>query len=332
MTLQLEPLNVLPSEKNLLTLSVVERVDAGEGIITITLADKFLGDLPAWTPGAHIDVILDDSDPADPLIRQYSLWGDPADRSRYQIGVLKSPDSRGGSVWVHEHLLPGTTVDISVPRNHFPLSDAGEYVFLAGGIGITPLLPMAREAERRGIPWRLYQLCQNEQRLALPAVVDELPAAKVERRYSDVEGFLDFRALTDALPTGTHVYACGPTGMLNVLEELAVEAKQWTFHCERFGADPIDESGDAAFEVVLDSTDEVVTVPAGVSCLQALKEHGLKLEWSCREGVCGTCETEILEGEPIHRDSVLTAEEKESGETMMICVSRAKGARIRLDL
>lgn len=332
MTLRLESPTFPTVDDHIHTLTVSECVSGGEGIVSITLTSEDNVDLPSWTPGSHIDVILDDSDPENPLIRQYSLWGDPEDRSRYQISVLLSPESRGGSKWVHENLKPGTSLAIRGPRNHFPFEDANEYIFLAGGIGITPLLPMAREAERRGAPWRLYQLCQNEQRLALASIVEELPPEKIERRYSDIEGFVDFKALTESLAPGTHVYACGPTGMLDILEKLATDDAQWTFHCERFAADPIDTTGDTEFEVILDSTDEVVTVPAGVSCLQALRDHGLNLEWSCREGVCGTCETEIIEGEPIHRDSVLTDEERQSGETMMICVSRAKTPRLRLDL
>ena len=317
-------------------LLVVKREAAGDLIIKLTLKDPNGMQLWPWEPGAHIDLILDETDPENPLVRQYSLCGNPHNLNQYEIGVLNVAGGRGGSAWVHEKLVAGTQVTVTQPRNHFPFKPAPEtqkIVFIAAGIGLTPLLPMAHESENTGRDWVFYQLSQNPNREALPTDVARLPPEKVIKHYSDAQGFFDFASLCNEFEPRTVMYACGPAVVLDQLEKLAEGQSNWEFHSERFVPKPtVIGEKDAPFDVEIASTGQRLTVPAGVSCLEVLRANGINIEWSCREGVCGTCETDILEGIPLHRDSVLTAEERESGETLMVCVSRAAGDYLKLDL
>ncbi|MCG2622503.1 PDR/VanB family oxidoreductase [Arthrobacter sp. I2-34] len=305
----------------------------GEDIVSLDLVRLDGEPFPAWEPGSHIDLFLGEDELGGTVCRQYSLWGPVEDRSVWRIGVLKDPKSRGGSVRVHERLLKGAELRVRGARNHFPLQPADSYVFFAGGIGITPILPMVRAVERSGRPWKLYYMARNRQRLALLDEIARLPAGNVVLHCDDESGLIDLAGITAALGTADHVYACGPGPLLDVLETMAADAGRWTFHCERFAAaPPASGTEDKPFEVVLARSGRTLQVPAGVSCLKVLREAGADVDWSCSEGVCGTCETEVLEGEPEHRDSVLTKEERAANETMMPCVSRARSARIVLNL
>ncbi|GAA3676988.1 PDR/VanB family oxidoreductase [Arthrobacter ginkgonis] len=305
----------------------------GEDIVSLDLVRLDGEPFPAWEPGSHIDLFLGTDGLGDPLTRQYSLWGAVEDRSTWRIGVLKDPKSRGGSARVHEDLTEGTRLTVRGARNHFPLEPASSYVFFAGGIGITPILPMVREVERAGRPWKLYYMARNRQRLALLDEIGTLPSANVVLHCDDESGLIDLAGITASLGTADHVYACGPGPLLDVLEKMAEEAGRWTFHCERFAAaPPAAGSEDKPFEVLLAKSSRTLQIPAGVSCLKVLREAGVDVDWSCSEGVCGTCETEVLEGVPDHRDVVLTKEERAANETMMPCVSRARSARIVLNL
>lgn len=319
------------------TLEVAARVDVARDIIALDLVAPDRSPLPLWEAGAHLELFLPGQDGQD-IVRHYSLCGDPDDKETYRVAVLRVQDGRGGSAWVHENLVSGATVRVRGPHNHFPLTAAPEYAFIAGGIGITPILAMARWAQQARRPWRAVYLGRDRGRLAFVEELLALGAGRDSRSrptvvWSDAEqGTFDLAAFTAELPRGAHVYACGPEGMLTALESLHGASANWDLHLERFATTPVDDSTDGAFEVVASSSGESYAVPSGCSILSVLRDAGLPVEFSCAEGVCGTCETGVLEGIPEHRDAVLTAEERELNDSMMICVSRAKTARLVLDL
>jgi ferredoxin-NADP reductase len=301
---------------------VVARRDEADGVVGVELALPSGGALPAWTPGAHIDVELPGG-----LTRQYSLCGDPADVTRWRIGVLREADGRGGSRWIADELAEGATLRIRGPRNHFPLVPADRYVFVAGGIGITPLLPMVRAVAAAGADWVLHYGGRTR---ASMAFLGELAGfgGRVRVYPQDEVGPLDLGAILGG--PAALVYCCGPTGLIDALE---ARCPAGALRVERFTAAPVVTEGpDSAFEVVCERSGVTVTVPPGTSVLGAVEEAGVDVLSSCAEGICGTCETTVLEGEPDHRDSLLTEDEKASGDTMLICVSRCRGARLVLDL
>ncbi|NYD31005.1 PDR/VanB family oxidoreductase [Nocardioides kongjuensis] len=309
-------------------LKVVAAVEAATDVVTLTLAAEDGTALPPWTPGAHIDLVL-----GEDLVRQYSLCGSPADTGQYRVGVLRAPDSRGGSKAVHAELHEGATVRVRGPRNHFPLVASPRYLFIAGGIGITPMLPMIAEAEASGADWRLVYGGRSRSSMAF---VDELAAYgdKVTLLPQDEAGFPDLDALLGSPAEGTLVYTCGPTGLLDAVEERCNAS--WpagSLHLERFSAKaPTSDEQDSAFELVLQRSGLTLEVPADKSIFEVCREAGVSVVGSCLEGVCGTCETEVVEGDVEHRDSILNEEEKESNEFMMICVSRCRGESLTLDL
>jgi len=307
-------------------LEVAEARVAADDVVALTLRHPDGADLPPWTPGAHIDVILGE----DQLVRQYSLCGSPADQGQWRVGVLKAPDSRGGSVAVHE-LCPGARVRVRGPRNHFPFVASKSYLFVAGGIGITPLLPMIAEAEAAGAQWRLVYGGRSR---ASMAFVDELESYgdRVTLMPQDEAGLPDLPGLLGEPLADTLVYTCGPTGLLDAMETNCSAWPTGSLHLERFSAREADTTGDTPFELVLQQSGLTLTVPADKSIFEVCKEAGVSVVGSCLEGVCGTCETEIVEGEGDHRDSVLNEDEQEANETMMICVSRCRGDRLTLDL
>lgn len=321
------------SEETTYDVTVVERREVGEDTISLSFERVDKADFPAWEPGSHIDLHLGTDADGDPLLRQYSLWSDPAERKRISVGVLKDPNSRGGSVLVHDTLHEGTQLTITGPRNHFKLQEANSYVLFAGGIGITPILAMARQLEQQGKEWKLYYMARNRARLSLLDELAKLPSERVVLHSDEESNMLDTRAITAQLVGGVGVYACGPTPLLDALEFQAGGARGWKFHCERFAALPKPAGQiDLPFDVVLAQSDKTLQVPANKSCLEVLRDAGIEVDWSCKEGTCGTCEVEILAGVPEHRDAVLTAEEREENETMMVCVSRAKTPSITLDI
>ncbi|WP_214368780.1 PDR/VanB family oxidoreductase [Pseudonocardia sp. H11422] len=306
---------------------VTARREEAEGVVGVELALPSGAQLPSWTPGAHIDVELPGG-----LTRQYSLCGDPADGAAWRIGVLREADGRGGSRWIADELTEGTTLRVRGPRNNFPLQPAGRYVFVAGGIGITPLLPMIRAVAAAGGDWVLHYGGRTR---ASMAFLGELAAHgdRVRVHPQDEVGLLDLDAVLGAPAADTLVYCCGPTGLIEALE---IRCRAWTLgalHVERFTAAPVVTDGaDTAFDVVCERSGLTVSVAPEQSVLEAVGNAGIDVLSSCEEGVCGTCETTVLSGEPDHRDSLLTEEEKAAGETMMICVSRCRGARLVLDL
>jgi ferredoxin-NADP reductase len=298
---------------------VLERTDLAEGVVGLTLGAVDGGALPSWQPGAHVDLLMPDG-----LVRQYSLCGDPADDRTWRLGVLREGP---GSTFVHERLNVGDKLLTRGPRNHFALEDAPGYLFLAGGIGITPILPMVAAADAAGADWRL--LYGGRQRAAM-AFLDDLAryGERVEVRPQDEFGLPDLDAALSGLREGTLVYCCGPEPMLAAVEE---RCPRGTLRTERFSAKPV-TGPDEAFEIELSLTGRTLRVEQGRSILETVEEAGVTVLSSCREGTCGTCETPVLDGEPDHRDSVLTDDERADGGFMMICVSRAKGPRLVLEL
>lgn len=309
-------------------LAVVRKEVAAEGVVVLGLADPDGADLPEWTPGAHIDLVMGDG-----LTRQYSLCGSTTDRSQWRVGVLLDPESRGGSRFVHEELREGSTIRVRGPRNHFPLVGSSRYQFIAGGIGITPILTMVGAAQARGADW---QLLYGGRERASMAFVDELErhGERVTVWPQDEQGMLDLDSVLSEPQQDTLVYCCGPEGLLGAVEEACRPWPEGSLHIERFSAKAVEAPADAldTFEVECQRSGVTVTVPADRSIYEVAEEAGIDVLGSCMEGVCGTCECDVIEGEPEHRDSVLSEAEKARGDTIMICVSRSRSERLVLDI
>ncbi len=313
-------------DEPLLSLRVEAARRQGERITSYELAPLDGSALPQWTPGAHLDVRLPSG-----TVRQYSLCGDPADRSRYRIGVLEIPHGRGGSVEVHREFRPGVAVAAAAPRNDFTLVEADHYVFIAGGIGITPLLPMVEAVESRGAEWSLHYGARSREHFAF---LDELARHddRVHLVAEDIDGRLDMGAVL-AGAAGALIYCCGPAPLLEAVENAVHQAGEpGALHIERFAPAVVLEPDGNGFEVELARTGTVVEVSAGVSILEAVRAAGVEQASSCEMGICGTCETKVLLGQVDHRDNLLTDSEKVESNTMMICVSRAFSPRLVLDL
>jgi NAD(P)H-flavin reductase/ferredoxin len=280
---------------------IESKVDVALGVALLTLTAVNGRELPAWTPGSHIDLILAGDD-GSPVERQYSLCGDPADRMRYQIAVLLEPEGRGGSATIHAGLREGDAIRIRGPRNHFHFEPraGAPVVFLAGGIGITPLVSMSRAAAAAGIDYSIVYLGRSRSTMAFVA---ELAAEHGDR---------------------LSVFARDEAWGERPIEQLHVER----FEAREFG-EPVWQD---TFEVELAMSGITVEVPLGRTILDVVEDNGILVVSSCRTGTCGTCQTPVLEGEIEHRDSVLTPGEQEDGDTMMICVSRAACPRLVLDL
>ncbi|WP_033318581.1 PDR/VanB family oxidoreductase [Streptomyces yerevanensis] len=308
-------------------LVVATRTHVADGVVSLTLRRPDGRPLPSWTPGAHIDLFLDGG-----LIRQYSLCGDPAEPDAWRIAVLREPQGRGGSAYVHDHLPEGTAVRVRGPRNNFPLRPATRHLFIAGGVGITPILPMVEAAEAAGADWRL--LYGGRTRTSM-AFVDRLTpyGDRVLVRPQDEYGLLDLGAFLGSPEESTLVHACGPEPLLRAAQEQCADWPAGTLGVERFAPVQAAEARPAvAFEVVLARAGLTLTVPPDRSVLESLEEAGVDVDFSCREGTCGTCETDVLDGTPDHRDSLLSEDERATGDTMLICVSRSCGPRLVLDL
>ncbi|MFJ7988259.1 PDR/VanB family oxidoreductase [Streptomyces sp. NPDC096351] len=305
-------------------LTVRSVVPEAEGVLGLVLSDPSGAELAPWEPGAHLEVTLPSG-----AVRHYSLCGDPADRSTYRLGVLRESGGRGGSEEVHTAVGAGTVLGVRGPFNRFPLVPADRYLFVAGGIGITPLLPMVRS-----LPPGSWSLLYGGRNLASMAYREELAALPgVTLVPQDTAGLPDLEGVLAGLPAGTAVYCCGPEGLLRAVQD------RWPgpLHTERFAADPA--AGPAAdpgtgdgFEVELRRSGRTVRVPPGRTLLDAVRDVVPGVAYSCEEGFCGTCETKVIAGTPEHHDSVLGEDEKASGATMMICVGRSRGARLVLDL
>ncbi|MEU1185649.1 PDR/VanB family oxidoreductase [Streptomyces sp. NPDC005820] len=299
-----------------------------DGVVLLTLRDPEGRPLPEWQPGAHIDLILR----AD-LVRQYSLCGDPGDRSRLQVAVLREPESRGGSSHVHDVLTEGEPVRVRGPRNHFPLVKAKNYLFIAGGIGITPILPMVAAVNATRADWRLVYGGRTRASMAFGETLQRAYGDRVSLRPQDEYGLLDLASLLGKPQRKTAVYACGPEPLLAAVEAGCGKWPSGSLHLERFAPKKDLTAGPlTTFEVELARSGRTLTISEDMSILEAVEGTGISVMTSCEEGICGTCETKVLSGQIDHRDSVLNDEEHAAGDTMMICVSRAKGNRLILDL
>ncbi|MFI6090266.1 PDR/VanB family oxidoreductase [Streptomyces sp. NPDC051218] len=306
-----------------LTLLVRRMTWEADGVLSVELTHPDGKPLPAWTPGAHLDLH------AGGHVRQYSLCGDPRDTSAYRIGVLNEASSRGGSRHVHTALRPGQSVTVSEPRNHFALEDAPGYLFIAGGIGITPLLAMAREAARRGAEWRMVYGGRNRGSMAF---TDDIAALGGDLTLvpQDELGHIDLSATLSDLPERTLVYCCGPEPLLAAVAAVAPADR---LRVERFTAPVAERTGDeSAFEVECRRSGVTLSVGEDTSVLQAAEAAGLSVNSSCQEGICGSCETRVLDGTPDHRDFLLSEAEHAANASMMICVSRCASGRLVLDL
>lgn len=307
-------------------VTVVDRVQAADDVVALLLESATGAPLPPWTPGAHVDIHLPDG-----VIRQYSLSSSPTDSSRWRLGVLREEQGRGGSAWIHGSLAVGATLTVSAPRNNFALHEAPSYRFVAGGIGITPLLPMIAHVASSGADWRLLYGGRTRQSMAF---VDELSTYgdRVEVRPQDEFGLLDLERFLAQPRSGEQIYACGPEPMLRAVEAARAHWPADSLHVERFAATKIEDAEDRAFEVEFAESGLTATVEAGTTILEVAEGLALNVFSSCREGTCGTCETTILEGTAEHRDALLTPREQAANETMMICVSRAAAGCSRLKL
>jgi ferredoxin-NADP reductase len=303
---------------------LVDRVTPlADGILGLDFVRLDRSNLDPWVPGAHITLHLPDG-----MQRQYSLCGDPADRSQYSIAVLESPTSRGGSHYVHHNLKSGMNLEVSGPHNHFELEASNEYLFIAGGIGITPIKAMIESLPNRR-HWRLLYAGRSRTSMAYANELSEMFGDRVIIHADDEQGG---RPNLDALLAdfSGHVYVCGPEPLLDALSsKVSVDR----LHYERFSA--VDRSDDAiveAFEVTLSRSDKKILVGKDESLLDALNENGGALISSCGEGVCGTCEVRVLKGQPMHLDSVMSDEDKDAIGVMYPCVSRSTGSTLVLDI
>lgn len=322
--------DIVPTGQDALELVVTGRDDLADDVVGLVLEAPSGEALPDWAPGAHIDLLLSDA-----LVRQYSLYSSPADRRRWKVAVLLEPDGRGGSQHVHHNIGQGSRIRVGGPRNHFSLQRADSYQFIAGGIGITPIIPMIEQAEADGADWHLLY---GGRRRSSMAFIDELAqfGDRVSLWPQDELGILDLPGLLGESRDETLVYCCGPEGLLGAVEQACGHWPPSALHIERFSAKPGATAPSAGaldtFEVVCDQSGITVDISAGESILDVLRENGIDMIASCMEGICGTCETPVLKGTPDHRDSVLSDEEKAENDCMMICVSRSLSPTLVLDL
>lgn len=302
------------------------------GICSIELIRADGGVLPSFTAGSHIDVRVGD------LNRQYSLCNDPDKGHRYQIAVLRDPNSRGGSQAIHESINVGDVIEISAPKNHFPLAhDARKHLLLAGGIGVTPILCMAQRLSSVGAAFEMHYCARSAERTAFCERIRQSSFADRVRFHFDegpVAQKFDMDArLADVAP-GEHLYVCGPKGFMDAALNIA-RKNGWPeeqLHCEFFAADLAPKEDDGHFEVELASSGRVIQVTRNQTVLQALAAAGATIPASCEQGVCGTCRTRVLSGEPDHRDLFLTPFEQAANDSFLPCCSRSKSARLVLDL
>jgi len=304
----------------------------GEDIISIELTSSDGGELPPFEAGSHIDLHLPNG-----LVRSYSLLNAPGERHRYVIAVLKDRSSRGGSRYVHEQIRIGMPLAIGAPRNNFCLhEDAGHTVLIAGGIGITPILCMGRRLKQLGRSFEVMYFARSRKGAAFLADIQALGAPVHWHFDNEQGGPPDLKALLAARPAlpDTHYYACGPAVMLDSFEESCTELGYANAHIERFAAVEVAAASDAKqlYTVELKRSGRFIAVTPELSLLAALRAAGVDIATSCEEGICGSCETAVLGGEPDHRDSILSPTERSANRSMMVCVSGCRSANLVLDL
>ena len=315
-----------------LTVKVDKINQEAEDIRSYELVDPEGRLLPMFTAGSHIDVELPNG-----LMRQYSISNDPRDVDRYVIAVLREVEGRGGSASMHDDVKEGDSLTITAPRNNFPIHEnATHHILLAGGIGVTPLLAMARDLAGRDQSFELHYCTRSPEKTAFKDAIasDELKSSvTVHHDGGNPADGLDIAGMLKEVRQGANVYYCGPTGFMHACEQATEHWPTGTVHREFFNVDPDVEFGDDnAFKIIIASTGQELDVPADKSIVDVLRANGIEVETMCEEGICGTCATVLLEGDPDHRDFVLDDEEKERGEFIMVCCSRAKSPTLKLDL
>ena len=311
-----------PDTAMTLVVSDREVVAHDDNVVRLTLTDPDCGELPRWQPGSHLDFHLPSG-----LSRQYSLCGDPSDRSSYSIAVRRIPEGGGGSVEMHA-LEPGSLLTVRGPRNGFPFVGEGSALFIAGGIGITPIIAMVRAATDLGMDWQFVYTGRSRDSMPFLDEIATLDPDRVVIRTDEEDGLPTTADLLSRAPVGGAVYCCGPTPMLDLVRTSFSQTDSTALHFERFGAPPVVDG--VPFEVQLVTSGEVIEIPADRSALSVVKERVPAIGYSCQQGFCGTCRVRVLSGSPDHRESRLTPEEQES--EMLICVSRADGGRLVLDI
>lgn len=318
--------------KGQLLVKVAGKRKVAESVWELILEDPEGKDLPVWEAGAHIDVVLDKG-----LIRQYSLAGNPADRSRYQLAVLLEPESRGGSTRICQQVEEGEELVISLPRNHFQLNlDADYYLLVAGGIGVTPLLAMAHQLHAAGKAFRLYYRSRSLNWAAYATELDAQPWSDAVGYYFSDEGgreSFQIEQMLGAAPANTQLYVCGPNSFIEMIEQAAIPVLgEEAVHSEKFYPEEHDTSGDKPFELVCQKSGLTVEIPADQTIVEVLDANGIDVPVSCTEGICGSCISKVIEGEVEHRDEVLTKADREKRHLFTPCCSRAKGDRLVVDL
>jgi len=309
-------------------LKVVGRRDLISGkIVELRLADTAGAKLADWEPGAHIELVLPSG-----LIRQYSLCGDPSD-DFFTIAVLREEVSRGGSIEIHDDIQVGTELIVRGPKNHFKLEPGSLTVFMAGGIGITPLLPMMRSLSKQGKPWVLHYGGKSLAALAYLDALQLMEGNEISIYLKNETRRIPVSDIVSTLSTDDAIYVCGPESMISEVEQVGANAGIRVC-LERFGPAPGEKpeiAGDS-FEVELAKSAKTLTVPADTRLIDIVRTVVPSVPFSCEEGYCGSCETGVLEGVPDHRDSILSPEEKANNDCMMICVGRSKTPRLVLDI
>lgn len=325
--------DLMATSSTQLRVRVARKQTEAEGIVSLLLAPLDDAVLPPFTAGAHIDLHLPNG-----LVRQYSLCNEPSDDGHYRIGVLRDPQSRGGSVAVHDALQAGNVISISEPRNHFPLAEqAPHHLLMGGGIGITPLLAMAETLSQRGEAFTLHYATRSRERTAFTQRLAQSPFARHVHLHTDdgpAEQRLNIDAVLRDAPQGAHMYVCGPQGYMDAVLGTA-RAQGWPetrLHMEFFGAAPTQTDQDGGFEVELAQSGRVIAVGKTQTTLQALLDAGVDIPMSCEQGVCGTCLTRVISGVPDHRDHYLTPEEHAVNDQFLPCCSRSLSPRLVLDL
>jgi ferredoxin-NADP reductase len=315
---------VSPVEEQLISLAVESVATVARDVLSVTLVPTTGQHLPDWDPGAHIDLVLPSG-----RIRPYSLCGDVRDTRRYRIAILHQPAGRGGSVEAHALLRPQVCVQARGPKNHFALVAARRFVFVAGGIGITPIFSQIQAVHAEGLDWHLFYGARSRANMAFVDSVTSLDPARVTLVFQDQHGLLDLERIV-AFAADAELYCCGPESLITALEQQCNAAGK-TLHSERFraGLHPSNSLTDeAVFKVTLARSGKTLTVAPSQSLLDALLDAGVVVAWSCREGMCGTCAITVVEGQIDHRDDVLTAGERDTNRRMMVCVSRGRGSLV----
>ena len=322
----------LPQGESWLQATVCEAMRLTSDTLHLRLVSATNEPLPSHAPGAHVALKC-----GPDLIRHYSLTGPCEHEGLYDLGIKLSAASQGGSRWIFDEVSVGSQLTISAPRNNFPLIEtAGSYLFLSGGIGITPIIPMLYRLRALRVRAQLIHMCRAREELAFEHWLSELSGFHNMRLHYDADsGQLDLQTVLDHRDADTQIYCCGPAGMIEDVRLYCVsEGREARFHFEYFtpSENPVGDTGDCEFTVIQKSTGRKIPVPKTKTMLAALREAGIKMKSECEYGVCGWCAVRVLEGRPAHFDSYLTAGEKEANELVLPCVSRCKGQSLTLDI